>query len=246
MNQLEQTYANYIDEVCRLYNAPDAAGPLIEGYAALLEAQNKALTEGAIVDKIKAFGKNTILPLLVSVCLGSGVAHGADDGSEFNECFNTEDCAAQINELKAQNAITPEQLQEVKRIAENDRLVEYCKVFPSGILCKQRETDRLGYKTTAVIFTPTKHIDGVPDDVYSIHFINTTSRSSTSRTMTFSTGADAVSYKASTYKDEDGNYPIQQKGEVDRYDEFSGLITEEYSYQSVLDYINKIYNACKH
>jgi len=32
MNQLEMTYANFIESVCKMYNVPDAAEPLVKGY----------------------------------------------------------------------------------------------------------------------------------------------------------------------------------------------------------------------
>lgn len=60
MNQLEKTYANFIESVCKMYNVPDAAAPLVKGYEALLEAQNSVLMEGFGLDSIKRAGQNVI------------------------------------------------------------------------------------------------------------------------------------------------------------------------------------------
>lgn len=67
MNQLEMTYANFIESVCKMYNVPDAAAPLVKGYEALLEAQNSALMEGLMTDKAKNWIKiGIILALLIA------------------------------------------------------------------------------------------------------------------------------------------------------------------------------------
>lgn len=57
MNQLEMTYANFIESVCKMYNVPDAAEPLVKGYKALIEAQHdvahqtaSCLTEASLFD----------------------------------------------------------------------------------------------------------------------------------------------------------------------------------------------------
>lgn len=65
MNQLEMTYANFIESVCKMYNVPDAAAPLVKGYEALLEAQNSALMEGLLTDKAKNWIKIGIIPALL-------------------------------------------------------------------------------------------------------------------------------------------------------------------------------------
>lgn len=68
MNQLEKTYANFIESVCKMYNVPDAAAPLVKGYEALLEAQNSVLMEGFGLDSIKQTGRKVI-----DFCKGVGL-----------------------------------------------------------------------------------------------------------------------------------------------------------------------------
>ena len=67
MNQLEKTYVNFIESICKMYNVQDAAEPLIKGYEALLESQNDPLLEGRIGDFMKHTGKKIVD---IAGCLG--------------------------------------------------------------------------------------------------------------------------------------------------------------------------------
>lgn len=40
MDQLEKTYSTFVECICNMYGMPDAAEPLLQGYKALVEAQN--------------------------------------------------------------------------------------------------------------------------------------------------------------------------------------------------------------
>lgn len=236
MNQVREANAKFIESACRMYSIPDAARPLVEGYLTILETQGHPMLEGAFLDRVKGLGKGLILPILAGVCIGTGTAQAA--GTDLAKCNNLTQCAAEINDLKVSGKITPKDMKEVKRIAENRRSVEYCNVFPHGIMCKLENIVVDGVNLSGATFTPTKHIDGIPDEVNSIMFVTATDSSGSSKIMSFDAGRESKSFQAGTGMS--GNF-----GVVKEDDGFAKKSEERYSYQSILDYINTIYELCK-
>ena len=236
---LDRIYINFIQTLCESCGKPDMAKPLIEGFGAYRNASIRPLYENGFIDKIKQSAQNVLLPIIAAVCIGAGNSNAG----ELSQCETKSDCIDILQEIKLGNKpITRQQIQQIKELAETDNKVEYCKIMPHGILCKQ-STMTIGNSSGAgAVFTPFKHIDGVPDEVYSIGFTNTTFHDGGGgRNMTFSTDdGSVIIYKAIDYSNG------RTEGSVMRFDEFTGLSEEKYDYQSVLNFINSVYNACKH
>lgn len=244
MNQIETTYANFIESVCRQYNIPDAVAPLVEGFDAYCAISNQALMEGAVFDKIKSAAKNVILPIIAAVLMNTGTATA---GNNLNQCETVNDCVETIQAIKnGSKPITKSQINKIKELAENEDDIDYCKIMPRGILCKKTPSatqleigEKLGVTSTGMAeFTPMKPISEVPNDVYSINFSNSIRGDSFTKTMVFSyDDGSMVIYNATSN---------QSVAEVTRFDEFAGISKEQYDYQSVVNYINTVFNACKH
>jgi hypothetical protein len=246
MSQSIKSTSKFIESFCKTYGIPGAAHPLVEGYATILDAQMRPMMEGAMLDRIKGFGKNLLLPVLASVCLGSGAAHAAGTDQATNpslaKCKNLTQCAAQITDMKKNGQITEKEMQQIKRIAENNPNVEYCKVFPRGILCKLKPEKGQGFTVSGATFTPTQHIDELDDNFQSITFYTVDSPDASSKFMDFNTDVETTSFRASKnlYDADDTRATVTED------DGFTEKKEQEFSYDTVLDYINNIYDICKH
>ena len=103
MNQIETTYANFIESVCRQYNIPDAVSPLVEGFDAYCVISNQGLTEGWTGNTLKRLGK--------AAAIGS-LAFNAAHANMFDSPVDASNATTQLmvgnpNDNPALNTLRP-------------------------------------------------------------------------------------------------------------------------------------------
>jgi hypothetical protein len=137
MNELQQQTKVFIESECAKLNCAGIATPLTEGYAAICESENTPLTEGKVG---KAMGT-------LGIAIGSLLGHAN----------------AGVNNLDLRSASVSD-INEIKTTMEQDSDIEFCKLKPRGLVCKDTNN-------TVTVF-PTDNLPGFSDDITEIVFLD--------------------------------------------------------------------------
>ncbi len=137
MNKIQADTKSFIESECIKLNCANIAAPLSEGYAAICESETTPLTEGKVGKAMSAIG----------IAIGSLLGHAH----------------AGVNNLDLRSASVSD-INEIKTTMEQDSDIEFCKLKPRGLVCKDTNN-------TITVF-PTDYLPGFSDDITEIVFLD--------------------------------------------------------------------------